>query len=119
MTFTEQSEQWMHSIQTRKRNPIKPSSAAAFRSHLNWLQPRIGALPLADITNRTLKELVPSIEGSPKTVQCYLATVKAVVASALDENGEPLYKREWNSDFIDAPIIGQAKDADFHKSANH
>ena len=113
MTFNEQSERWMHEMQTRKRNPIKPSSAAAFRSHLNWLQPRIGKMELSEVTNRTLKELVPHIVGSPKTVSCYLATVKAVVASALDENGEPLYKRDWNSDFIDAPTVGKQKTPTF------
>jgi len=31
--------------------------------------------------------------------------VKAVVASALDENGEARFSRKWNEEFIDAPLV--------------
>jgi integrase len=104
-TFEEQSQFWLHELQFRKRSPAKISSIAQFKSHIAWLVPQIGAVPLSEITNRLLKELVPKITGSPKTIQCYLSTVKAVVASALDEDGQPQYPRKWNSDFIDVPNV--------------
>lgn len=110
MTFGEQSERWLRELQTRKRNPIKASSAQAFRSHLNELQALpFGKLELESINNRTLRELVPQLSGGPKTVNCKLTTVKAVIASALDENGEPVYKRKWNTDYIDAPEVGKQR----------
>jgi len=104
-TFQEQSDAWLTYSQNRKRDPIKPSSATQFRSHLRFLNARIGGLPLPEVNNRVLKELAPHIQGSPKTVQCYLATAKAVVASALDEDGQPIYKIKWNNTFIDVPAV--------------
>lgn len=109
MTFETQSEWWIQNLRNRKRNPIKRSSESAFRSHLNWLIPHIGQVELDAITNRTLKELAAQLDASAKTVQCYLSTVKAVVASAKDENGDTIYKRTWNTEFIDAPEVANQK----------
>ena len=108
-TFLEQSGWWLSSIQTRKRDPIKPSSAAQFKSHLNTLLPKIGAVPLNEVNNKTLRELVPKLAGSPKTIQCLLGTVKSVVASAQDDDGQSIYKIKWNNSFIDCPDVGRQK----------
>lgn len=105
LTFREQAEVWLNNLQTRKRDPIKPVTAIQFRSHLNTLLPLIGDTPLASVNNRALKELVPKLRGSPKTVQCFLTTTKAVVGSLLDEDGQPIYKTKWNSSFIDSPDV--------------
>ena len=35
--------------------------------------------------------------------------VKAVVASAMNENGEQLFPRTWNEEFIDAPLVKHQK----------
>lgn len=32
-----------------------------------------------------------------------------VVASAVDKEGEQIYPRKWNHDFIDLPVVEQAK----------
>lgn len=108
-TFAEQSETWLTYSQNRKRDPIKPSSATQFKSHLKFLNARIGQLPLSEVNNRVLKELAPKIQGSPKTVQCYLATAKAVVGSALDDDGQSIYKVKWNNSFIDVPAVTNQK----------
>jgi len=34
---------------------------------------------------------------------------KMVVASAVDKEGEQIYPRKWNHDFIDLPVVEQAK----------
>ena len=73
-----------------------------------WLNPNLGAMPVADINNRTLKELVLKMTDaglSPQTLHTYIKTVKMVVASAVNEDGEELYPRKWNSAFIDLPEI--------------
>jgi hypothetical protein len=44
-------------------------------------------------------------ELAPSSIRDYTNIVKAVVASAIDENGEELFPRKWNEDYIDAPIV--------------
>jgi hypothetical protein len=39
------------------------------------------------------------------SIRDYLGIVKSVVASAINENGEELFPRKWNEDYIDAPVI--------------
>jgi hypothetical protein len=47
---------------------------------------------------------------SPKTISDnYVPVVKMVVASAVDEQGEELYPRKWNHEFIDLPIVEHGK----------
>jgi hypothetical protein len=68
-------------------------------------------LPLASITNGTLKDLVTNMSAaglSAKTIINYSQLVKLVVASAVDEKtGEPLFPRKWNHDFVDMPVLGK------------
>jgi len=35
----------------------------------------------------------------------YVPVVKMVVASAVDEQGEEVYPRKWNHEFIDLPVV--------------
>jgi len=42
---------------------------------------------------------------SPKTIDNYVPVVKMVVASAVDEQGEEVYPRKWNHEFIDLPVV--------------
>jgi hypothetical protein len=76
-----------------------------------WLNPNLGAMPVTDINNRTLNELVSKMTDarlSPQTLHTYIKTVKMVVTSAVNDDGEELSLREWNSAFIDLPeIAGQ------------
>jgi hypothetical protein len=41
------------------------------------------------------------------SIRDYMNIVKSVVASALDGNGEQLFPRKWNAEFIDAPLVGE------------
>ena len=43
-----------------------------------------------------------------KTISNYAQVVKMVVASAIGDNGDKLYPRKWNHEFIDLPdVAGQ------------
>jgi integrase len=44
-------------------------------------------------------------ELSPKTIVNYTLVVKLVVASAVDAEGEQIYSRKWNHDFIGLPMV--------------
>lgn len=46
---------------------------------------------------------------SPKTINTYSQVVKAVVASAVNEEGEQIYPRKWNHEFVDMPVVARSK----------
>jgi integrase len=112
-TFREQASGWLKHMQTRKRKPVAVSTVLTWDGCLtNWINPHIGDLPLAQVNNAALKDLVTKmLEGglSPKTVNNYAQVVKMVVASAVNSEGEQLFPRKWNHDFVDMPIVEKAK----------
>lgn len=46
---------------------------------------------------------------SPKTIVNYIQVVKMVVASAVNEEGDQIYPRAWNNEFIGLPIVQKEK----------
>lgn len=110
-TFRQQAEHWLDISERRKRNPVASSTLESWRSALNkWLLPALGDVPLTDVNNLALKNLVASLDEakpklSPKSISNYVQIVKMVVASAVTEDGEPMYPRKWNHQFIDLPIV--------------
>src|ERR1700692_4407251 len=117
VTFRQQAEWWLRYMQKRKRKPIKPATMKDWENHLKkWLNPNLGDIPVADINNRILKELVSKMTDarlSPQTIHTYVKTVKMVVASAVSEDGEELYPRKWNNEFIDLPEIRNQRTPSF------
>ena len=85
----------------------------AFRTYARRLLPLIGPdTELATIDNGAMKALVTKLVAeklSPKTMTEMVATVKQIVGSAVDANGNQLFPRTWNSRFIDVPQIGKRK----------
>jgi hypothetical protein len=60
------------------------------------------------VNNLALKGFVEHLAAAslaPASIRDYTNIVKAVVASAIDENGEEKFPRKWNEEFIDAPIV--------------
>lgn len=112
MNFKEQAENFMNHIATRKRNPVRLATRANYRSLLNkWILPSIGNLSLADVHNGTVKPLIDILakaEMSPSTIGSVLYVVEAVVKSAQDANGNELYPRTWNTEFLDVPVLNHA-----------
>jgi integrase len=108
-TFREQAEWFLNHSENRKRKPVKPATLQSWRICVKkWLNPNLGDLPLALVHNATLKELVVKMHDarrSPQTIRTYVGLVKLIVASALDRNGEQLFPRKWNHEFIDLPVI--------------
>jgi integrase len=109
VTFAVAGDCWLRYSVARKRNPISERTEKSYRSSLNKLEPMIGSLPLAQITNKAVKEVVGKLADGlkPKTITETVNVIKYVVASVLDEEGEPVYPRKWNHDFIDLPTIGE------------
>jgi integrase len=109
VTFQQQSEWFMQNVEKRKRRPIKPATALSWTNCVRkWLNPVLGAVPLSAVNNLALKELVSKMADaklSAKTIHNYIQVVKMVVASAVNEQGEELYPRKWNHEFMDLPEI--------------
>jgi integrase len=111
-TFRQQTEWWIDNVQNRKRRPVKERTAKTWKSHLQWLLPRIGDTPLSEVNNLVLRDLVEQMSEAgftPKTILNYAFVVKAVVASAVDKDGEPLYPRKWDHEFADLREIGEQR----------
>jgi integrase len=112
-TFKQQSERWLDSLAIRTRKPVKRATIAGWEQALNaWLLPNIGERPLADVTNKVLRELVGKMTAaklSAKTIVSYTQVVKQVVASAVNENGDQIHPRVWNNDFAGVPIVDKTK----------
>ena len=109
VTFKEQSKLFMRQETTSKRKPVKPATLRTWQNCLcKWLNPSIGDIPLASINNAVMKHLVTKMAAaglSAKTIVNYTGLVKLVVASAKSDEGEPLFPRKWDSEFIDLPIV--------------
>jgi integrase len=109
MQIEQQSIFYMKKITERKRDPICLSTNKAYSSYLkNWIIPRIGRVEIETFDNRVMRQFVEELalkNLSPSTIAGITNCAKDIIKSCQDENGNVLYPRVWNSDFIDAPII--------------
>jgi integrase len=117
ITFREQADLFIRQKTTSKRKPLKPATLNTWENCLDkWLNPNIGDMPLANVNNAVLKQLVAKMAAaklSPKTIVNYTGLVKLVVASARDQEGELLFPRKWDSEFIDLPIVANQRQPKF------
>jgi integrase len=64
---------------------------------------------VSDVDNATVKAVVEAMDVvglSPKSISNYVQIVKSIVASLRNpKNGEPIYHRKWDADFMDMPEI--------------
>jgi integrase len=110
VTFSQQAEMWLEKLQSRNRNPIPETSVPSIRSALDkWLLPTLGSMPLSNVNNSALRGLVNKMKNtlSPKTINTYINMAKEVVESLVNEDGEPIFHRKWNNDFIDLPVVNR------------
>jgi integrase len=109
-TFRRQTEMWLESLRKRRNNPVEQTTIDTRRYALDkWILPLLGNTYLAELKNPQLKALVDKMAGvlAPSTIRDYTQIVKAVVASAINDDGEEMFPRKWNAEFIDAPPIGK------------
>jgi len=113
VTFREQAAWWIDHVQQRKRKPIAPATVESWQGALDaWILPNLGDVPLSSVGNLALKGLVANMVKaglSPKTVNTYSQVVKSVVGSAVNEEGEQIFPRKWNHEFIDLPVVDKSK----------
>ncbi len=117
VTFREQAKLFMQQKASSKRKPLKPATLCTWQNCLDkWLNPNLGDIPLANINNAAMKQLVAKMDAaglSAKTIINYSGLVKLIVASAKSKEGEPLFPRKWDSEFIDLPIVRNQRQPKF------
>jgi integrase len=67
---------------------------------------------LAEVSNKAVRELVEKMSAvnlSAKTIVNYIQVAKLVIASAVDAEGQEVYPRKWNPDFIQLPVVCKKK----------
>lgn len=84
---------------------LKPASLSAFTSYTNnWITPRLGELEAESIKNGVVKQFAEALvveSKSPKTIKEILVTLKMILRSHRDENGERLLDlSKWDTAFI-------------------
>jgi integrase len=109
ITFRQQAKWFLNHSVNRKRHPVKQATITTWQNCTDkWLNPNLGDLLLGSINNATVKTVVTKMNEaglSPKTISNYIGLVKLVLASAIDENGEELFPRKWNHEFLDVPLV--------------
>lgn len=76
------------------------------------ITPAIGEHEIASFGNFQMRDFVSGLAEkklAPKTICEISNAVKQIVASAVDQNGDELFPRTWNSEFIDAPLVEKQK----------
>jgi len=110
VTFSERAEWWLDWLQTRNNDPIPETSVPSIRSALDkWLIPNLGDLPLSEVGNGALKNLVCKMKGqlSPKSQHTYVGFAKEVRKSFVDDEGDVIFPITWNNGFIGLPTINK------------
>jgi integrase len=110
-TFRAQAATWIESLSKRRRKPVKPATIFNWQHSLDkWILPMLGDRLLADVSNGALRELVEKMAEAglaPKSIVNHAQVVKLVLASAVSADGDQLYPRRWNHDFIGLPIVNE------------
>jgi len=90
---------------------VKAAAVHGRRHSLDkWLLPLIGDVLLAEVGNAALKSVIEKMSGlKPQSIVTHTRVVKMVVASAVNAEGEPIYPRKWNHEFVGLPIIDPTK----------
>jgi integrase len=119
-TFKSQATWWLREIRAgrivsrKRRIQIKPATISGYETAVNFLNERVGNLQLADLKNEAAKQLVLKMRAaklSEKTMANYFQVLRAVVASVVSDEGEQLYPRNWNLQFIGLPVVDETKQA--------
>jgi integrase len=118
-------DQWLAKQNKRvELGKLKPASLDAFTSYANnWISPRLGELEIESIKNGRVKEFAEGLVAAgkaPKTVREILMTLKSILMSHRNKDGEALLDlSKWNLSFIteDIPSIGKQKQPTISREA--
>jgi integrase len=106
-TFADQSIEYMRGLRT-SRNPASPNTLKRYQSYLDArLVPQIGSRQLSELTGATCKEFFDLIADKLKasSLNGIYNVLIGVIDSAVNENGNQMYPRQWKKSFLDLPEL--------------
>ncbi len=115
LAFRQQADQFLTASidPARRGGPVAQATYDFWRGAIDtWLNPHLGDLQLADVGNAQARKLIDAMRAakrSDKTIVEYVSIMKSIVASAVDSEGEQLFPRQWNHDFMRLPIVDKTK----------
>jgi len=113
LTIQSAAEFWLSSLEHRKRRPAKPATLNTLRSYVRaHVNPHLGDQEIVTFGNAQMRDFVASLAAknlAPKTILEVSNAVRQIVASVVDSNGDEVFPRKWNSEFIDVPIVERQK----------
>jgi len=123
--FCDQAAWWIEEmsegriLHAKKREPIDPNTINSYENAVAYLKDQIGDVPLASIDNPQARTIITKMKSerrkdrerrfSDKTIVEYFRVLSKVIASALDENFNPIHKRSWNLAAIGLPRVNPKK----------
>lgn len=112
LTIQSAADAWLHTLETRKRRPAKPATLSTLRSYVRAHVTRIGHQEVVAFNNAQMRDFVAHLAAknlAPKTILEVSNALRQIVASVVDANGDEVFPRKWNSEFIDAPVVEKQK----------
>jgi len=109
MTLNDQYDVFIKQLETRRRNPAKPSTLTAYSSHWRThISKELGHLDLETIKNGIMRQFVATLSEknlSAASINSVTQLVKSIISSCVDSNGDRVCNTVWNNDFLDLPPI--------------
>lgn len=113
MTFAEQCPKFLAQMVARKRRPVKGATLKAYQSYIrNHIVQLLANYSLETFNNSMMRDFVNLLverKLGPKTIREIVTLVKQIIGSVTDADGNRLYPRIWNTEFIDMPELGRQK----------
>ena len=109
ITMESAAHAWLTHLQTRKRRPAKPATIKTFANYVRaHIVPRFGNREVGEVGVAVMREFISKLDDaslSAKTVNEIVSCTKAIIASVVDTEGEPLFPRRWNNERLDLPVV--------------
>jgi hypothetical protein len=113
MNFENEGPRLIQRLITRNRNPVKPATVATYQRYLRvHIIPMIGQVQLKDFGNGAMKDFGRSLvekKLSPKSVNEIASFVRQIIACPVTADGDHIFPRTWNHEFIDLPPVQNQK----------
>jgi integrase len=112
-TFRSQYLIWMNELKNRAYDPVAPSTLATFTSCAKTILSVVGpSTPLENFKNAAMARFVQDVrkfEWAPSTLAQHILVIKLIIASAVSEEGELLFERNWSRKIINAARVEPSK----------
>src|SRR5271165_474918 len=117
ITFRSQYLKWIDGLKNRACDPVSVTTLVTFESRAKTILSVVGPSTLLEsFKNAAMAQFVKDTQRfgwSPATLASHILVIKLIIASATNEEGEPMFTRTWNRRVINAPSVDTTKQKRF------